>query len=277
MNTKTINLIVDDFKQYEFKDQATGMSLPYNLYLPKNYDPKKSYPLVLFMHDASVTGQQTTRTLTQGLGAVIWATPAEQAKHPAIVLAPQFGNGFSTEGATGDATADTVVHLVNSVASQYSVDKNRIYTTGQSFGCMLSLAIMIRYPDLFAASMLVAGQRDAQATSVLQHNKMWIIVAEGDTRAFPGMNDSIAVWEKEGAKVSKAEWNARDSEAKLSADAKKQEAEAGDKIKYATFIKGTVFPPGQEGGMEHMATWPVAYRIEAVRDWLFAQRKSPAQ
>ena len=169
MNTKTINLIVDDFKQYEFKDQATGMSLPYNLYLPKNYDPKKSYPLVLFMHDASVTGQQTTRTLTQGLGAVIWATPAEQAKHPAIVLAPQFGNGFSTEGATGDATADTVVHLVNSVASQYSVDKNRIYTTGQSFGCMLSLAIMIRYPDLFAASMLVAGQRDAQATSVLQH------------------------------------------------------------------------------------------------------------
>ena len=271
-NDKTLQLVVDDFKQFVFKDPATGLSLPYNLFIPKNYDPKKSYPLVLFMHDASVTGAETTRTLTQGLGAVIWATPAEQAKHPALVLAPAFGAGFGTEGATGDASADTVVHLLNSVTSQYNVDKNRIYTTGQSFGCMLSLAIMIRYPDLFAASMLVAGQRDAQATSVLLHNRMWIIVAEGDTRAFPGMNDSVAVWKKDGVKVSEATWNARLSDAELTAEAKKMTAE-GNNIKYATFLKGTVFPPGKEGGMEHMATWPVAYRITGVRDWLFAQSK----
>ena len=274
-NDKTINLIADEFKQFEFKDDVTGKTLPYNLFLPKNYDPSKKYPLVLFMHDASVTGQGTTRTLTQGIGATIWASPSDQAKHPSIVVAPAFGAGFGTEGAVGDVTADTVVHLVNSVASKYSVDKNRMYTTGQSFGCMLSLAIMIKYPDLFAASMLVAGQRDAQATSVLVHNKMWIIVAEGDTRAFPGMNASIEVWEKEGAKISKATWNARESDAELSAEANKMLAE-GNNIKYATFLKGTVFPPGKEGGIEHMATWPVAYRITAVRDWLFAQSKSPA-
>ncbi len=274
-NDKTINLIADEFKQFEFKDEVTGKTLPYNLFLPKNYDPSKKYPLVLFMHDASVTGQGTTRTLTQGIGATIWATPSEQARHPSIIVAPAFGAGFATEGEAGEITVDTVVHLVNSVTAKYSVDKNRMYTTGQSFGCMLSLAIMIRYPDLFAASMLVAGQRDPQATSVLIHNKMWIIVAEGDTRAFPGMNDSIAVWEKAGAKISKATWNARQSDAELTAESKKMLAE-GNNIKYATFLKGTVFPPGKEGGQEHMATWPVAYRITAVRDWLFAQSKSPA-
>ncbi len=273
---KGVNLIVDDFRQFEFKDPATGMTLAYNLFIPKNYDKNKAYPLVLFMHDASVTGAETTRTLTQGLGAVIWATPSEQAKHPSIVVAPQFPNGVSTEGAVGDATGDTVVHLLESITRQYNVDSNRMYTTGQSFGCMLSLAIMIRHPELFAASMLVAGQRDAQATSVLDRNKMWIIVAEGDTRAFPGMNDSIAVWEKQGTKVSKATWNARSSEADLSATASKMLAE-GNNIRYATFLKGTVFPEGKEGGIEHMATWPVAYRIESVRDWLFAQTKSPAK
>jgi predicted peptidase len=271
-----VNLIVDEFRQFEFKDPATGITLGYNLYVPKNYDKKKSYPLVLFMHDASVTGAETTRTLTQGLGAIVWATASEQAKHAAFVLAPQFPNGVSTEGAVGDKTGDTVVDLVSSITSQYNIDKNRTYTTGQSFGCMLSLAIMIRHPDLFAASMLVAGQRDAEATAVLRNNKMWIIVAEGDTRAFPGMNDSIAVWEKDGAKISKATWNARSSEAQLSADAKKMQAE-GNSIKYATFLKGTVFPEGKEGGIEHMATWPVAYRIEYVRDWLFAQTKTPAR
>ena len=272
---KGVNLIVDDFKQLEFKDPATGMMLAYNLYIPKSYDKSKSYPLVLFMHDASVTGAETSRTLTQGLGAVVWATPAEQSKHAAFVLAPAFGRGVSTEGTVGDATGDTVVDLVNSVTSRYSIDRNRIYTTGQSFGCMLSLAIMIRHPDLFAASMLVAGQRDAQATSVLNHNKMWIIVAQGDTRAFPGMNESVAVWEKEGTKVSKAIWNARSSEAELTVAANRMVAE-GNNIKYAIFQKGTVFPAGQEEGIEHMATWPVAYRIEGVRDWLFTQMKSPA-
>ena len=124
--------------------------------------------------------------------------------------------------------------------------------------------------------MLVAGQRDAQATSVLLHNRMWIIVAEGDTRAFPGMNDSVAVWKKDGVKVSEATWNARLSDAELTAEAKKMTAE-GNNIKYATFLKGTVFPPGKEGGMEHMATWPVAYRITGVRDWLFAQSKGAAK
>ena len=69
-------------------------------------------------------------------------------------------------------------------------------------------------------------------------------------------------------------WNARDSEAELSADAKKEKAE-GNNIKDATFLKGKVFPPGHEGGIKCMAAWPVAYRIETARDWLFAQTNSP--
>jgi predicted peptidase len=271
---KGVTLIADEFTQHEFKDAATGLTLTYNLYVPKNYDKSQSYPLVLFMHDASITGAETTRTLTQGLGAVVWASPAEQAKHPAIVVAPAFRNGVSTQGEMGDQTGDTVVHLLESVARQYNVNQNRVYTTGQSFGCMLSLAIMIRHPNLFAASLLVAGQREADLTAVLDRNKMWIIVAEGDTRAFPGMNDSIAVWEKQGATVSKAAWNARWSDAEFATATGAMAAE-GNSIKYATFLKGTVFPPGKEGGIEHMATWPVAYRIEGVRDWLFAQTKTP--
>jgi poly(3-hydroxybutyrate) depolymerase len=42
------------------------------------------------------------------------------------------------------------------------IDKKRLYTTGQSAGCMRSISMDIKYPDLFAASLLVAGQGDAQ-------------------------------------------------------------------------------------------------------------------
>ncbi len=88
-------------------------------------------------------------------------------------------------------------------------------------GCMLSIAIGIKYPDLFAASLLVAGQWDANAMSVLADKKMWIIVSEGDKRAFPGMNASLEVMEAAGAKISRAKWNARAGDAEVAANVKK--------------------------------------------------------
>ncbi|MGA2170574.1 MAG: PHB depolymerase family esterase [Terracidiphilus sp.] len=227
------------------------------------------------MHDASVNSTEHDRTLIQGLGAVVWASPEDQAKHPAFVLAPQINSVIVTDDSKAFHLLDTIVRLLNSVANQYSIDKNRIYTTGQSAGCMSSLAINIKYPDLFAASLLVAGQWDPQATSVLVHKNMWIVVSEGDLKAFPGMNASVAVWEKEGAKITRGRWSARAPAEEQAADAKKM-IDEGNNIKYALFEKGTTLPPAeaQSGGQEHMTSWQFAYRIPAIRDWLFTQSKT---
>jgi predicted peptidase len=273
---KAANLIVDDFLQLDFKDPVSGVTLMYNLYVPKKYDKSKRYPMVLFMHDASVNSPEHDRTLIQGLGAVIWASPEEQAKHPAFVLATQNNNTGSMS--SNPEMLDVLYRLVNYVANQYNIDKNRLYTTGQSAGCMTSLAINIKYPDLFAASMLVAGQWDPQATSVLKDKKMWIVVSEGDFRAFPGMNASIEVWEKEGAKVTRGRWSAREPQNVQAANVAKMAAEHNN-IMYTTFIKGTTLPPEVEnsGGSEHMTSWRFAYAIPSIRDWLFAQRKTPKQ
>lgn len=90
--TAVRNLVVDDFRQLEFKDARTGRSLAYNLFVPKGYDAARSYPLVVFMHDAGATSNETKTTLFQGLGAVTWANPADQIARPAFVLAPQYGD-----------------------------------------------------------------------------------------------------------------------------------------------------------------------------------------
>ncbi|MGH1554443.1 alpha/beta hydrolase-fold protein [Streptomyces sp. L7] len=44
------------------------------------------------------------------------------------------------------------------MTQQYSIDRKRRYTTGQSMGAMMSLGLNIKYPDLFAAAFIVAGQ-----------------------------------------------------------------------------------------------------------------------
>lgn len=275
VNDKVINLVVDDFKQLEYKDPRTGKALKYNLFVPKNYDKNKSYPMVMFIHDAGVTSNETKATLIQGLGAVIWATPSEQAKHECFVLAPQYAGATVNDNSETTDDLDTTVSLINSLESQYSIDKNRLYTTGQSMGCMSSIALNIKYPDLFAASLLVAGQWDPTVVSPLAKDKLWIIVSEGDVKAFPGMNAITATLDKAGAKISRATWDGRASAAEFASDVNKMIAEGND-IKYTVLKKGTVIPADQidDGGNNHRYTWRIAYTIEGVRDWLFTQAKA---
>lgn len=64
----------------------TGNKLKYNLFIPKDYSPDKAWPLVLFMHDAGATSDITRTTLYQGLGAIAWASPEDQAQRPALFL-----------------------------------------------------------------------------------------------------------------------------------------------------------------------------------------------
>lgn len=145
--------------------------MKYNLFVPKNYDKNKAYPMVLFIHDAGVISAETDTTLIQGLGAVIWATPSEQAKHECFVLAPQYASATVNDNSETTEDLDATVNLINSLEDQYNIDKNRLYTTGQSMGCMSSIALNIKYPDLFAASLLVAGQWDPTKVSALAKDK----------------------------------------------------------------------------------------------------------
>lgn len=275
VNDKVINLVVDDFQQLVFTDPKYGETLMYNLYVPKDYDKSKSYPLVLFMPDASATSTDPILTLVQGLGGVIWATPGEQAKHESFVLAPQYTAQTVNDNSEATEYLDITVDLVNYITSQYNIDKNRLYTTGQSGGCMMSIAIDIKYPDLFAASLLVAGQWDATKVTPMANDKLWIIVSEGDAKAFPGMNAITSTLEKEGAKVSRATWSGESTPAEFAAAVSKMEAEESN-IKYTVLQKGTVVPASQsdDPGSNHTNTWRIAYTIEGVRDWLFSQTKT---
>jgi predicted peptidase len=127
---------------------------------------------------------------------------------------------------------------------------------------------------MFAAALLVAGQWDAARMSVLARANMWVIVSEGDRKAYPGMNLSMAALEAAGAIVSRAIWNGRASPQEFSLEVSNMIAE-GNPVKYTVLAKGTVVPEGlsDDGRHNHVHTWPIAYAIEGVRDWLFTQKK----
>lgn len=272
--TAVKNIGVDDFQQFTFKDPETGYTLKYNLFVPKNYSRTKRYPMVLFMHDASATGDDPKLTLRQGLGAISFASPVDQAKHPAFVLAPQFAEVVADDNSRTTNAREAVANLIHKLEREYAIDPSRLYATGQSGGAMMTIALNIKYPDLFAASFIVAGQWDPALVKPLAHDNLWILVSQGDDKAYPGENAITKVLEGEGAHVSRAVWDGTWTGARFARAVAAMEARHTP-VNYVALREGTVVPPGQPntGGMNHVNTWRIAYTIGGIRDWLFKHRR----
>ena len=265
-SSENINLLVDDFEQLVYTAED-GTNLMYNLYIPKDYDENTSYPLVLFMPDATGTSSDKFRTLTQGLGGVIWASGESQEENPAIVLCPQYETDKNATALTWE--------LLEYIQSEYNVDASRIYTTGQSAGTIRSIEMMIERPDYFAGAMLVAGQAEGdteEKISELAGQNIWMIAATGDARALPGMTAIMEAVESEGTEVTEGTWSAVESIEDQDAAAKAME-QSGTSF-YFTVLSDVV-PEGitDNDATEHMNTWRVAYSIDEIRNWLFAQVK----
>ena len=274
-NNKTRNLIVENFKQFVYKDPKTGTSVKYNLYIPKNYDKNKKYPLVLFMHDKGVLSEDTKTALFQGNGATSFAAPEEQARHEAFVLAPQYSRQVVDDNGDITSDLDATVNLIRDyLISKYSIDEKKLYATGQSMGGMMAIVMNYKYPELFAASYLVACQWNPKEVSTMAKNNLWITVSTGDAKAYPGMNAITSELIKRGAAVAKDNWRADYTDAQFLEGARKVIAQKSN-IKYTTLEKGTnpYLPKDANPGLEHSGTWKVAYNIPGIKDWMFLQSK----
>lgn len=254
-------LVADDFKQEQFTSPYTGQVLPYNIYIPKNYDPSKQYPLVLFIHDAGVASGSVTHTLYQGNGATSWAEPETQTRHECIVVAPEYPFITVDDNWNYSHHLDATIALLKDLQTRYSIDPKRIYTTGQSMGCMSSIVMMLKEPDLFAGALLVAGKWNPALMGPLDKQNIWIISCEGDASSNSLQGQAVELWRSQGSNVSEATWNMTLPQTQLSEEANKMRAE-GNHLLFTHLTGGN-----------HRATWFVAYGIEGVQDWLFEQHR----
>ncbi len=259
------------FKLCQYKD------LPYQLYIPADYSSDRSYPLVLFIPDASARCTDPDIPLRQGIGGVVWTSPEDQSKHPCFVVCPVFRPEelLTHDDFTCLPRLYTVKDLLDDVTAHYNIDTDRIYTTGQSMGCMSSCELMCTYPDYFAGAVLVAGQWDpARCGKTMADKNLWILVSENDLKAHPGMDAVTSAIEENGGTVKRLLW---DGSAPAELDEQVHEAlKTPANVYYTLFQGSTVVPPDEDAnpGSNHMCTWRAAYQISALRDWLFTVRRS---
>ena len=267
--------VAPKFQQLYWEDPETGINLPYRLFIPEGYQEDQQYPLLMFIPDASVVGRGTDVVLSQGWGGLIWATEEEQAKHPSFVLVPVFTETVVDDAFHHSNQIDVAVRLILSLTETWSIDSGRLYTTGQSMGGMTSFYLNSAYPNLFAASLFVGSQWDNSILNALEDKRFFYIVSAGDPKASVGQSGLMAVFEQDGAAFSHAEWSAQDDVDAQKAAVQTMLAE-GNGANFITFTLGTTVTGGavpRGGAGEHMTSFDYAYRIEAVRDWLYAQSK----
>ncbi len=268
----------EKFSELDYQDSETGMSFSYNLFVPEAYDESQEYPLVLFITDSSLVGRETSAALTQGYGALVWASEEDQAKHPCFVAAPMYPeNILQAEDGVTDYVPATL-HLLEELEQTYRIDTDRLYITGQSMGCMAALYLNGTCPDLFAASLYVDGQWGTEILAPLEEQAFFYFAAEGDSRAFAGMANVKDMFDEDGIPYSETILNAKDS-AEVIAEGIENLIAEGNAANFVSWEEGSVLPEdfGSAGGNEHMYSFDHAYKISAVRDWLFEQTKEEKQ
>ena len=259
------------FKQFTFSDSQTGKTMEYNLLVPEGAEAGEKLPLVLFMADASTVGKEVTAPLTQGYGALEFASDRDQQLHPSFVLVPQYTDWAVQDDWSTTDEVEMTIRLLDAVCKEYNVDTSRLYTTGQSMGGMMSFYFNITHPDLFAASLFVSSQWDTLKMQDFGKKHFFYIVAGGDQKASGGMQDLTKVLRENEARIESASWSA-----KLPAEQQERMAKElisrGSGINFIKWETGSVLPESGQG-MEHMASFDYGYIIAAVRDWLYKQSK----
>ncbi|MGB7527844.1 prolyl oligopeptidase family serine peptidase [Sphingobacterium cellulitidis] len=147
----------------------TGYS--YLVRTPDNIKTDEKIPVIIFLHERSLSGHDLNRVKRYGVLRAI-----ERGKDlDAIVVAPQTSNGWDP---------DKVVDVLDEVLKNYPADEHRVYVCGMSMGGYGTMDVAGKYPERFAAAVAICGGGTVSYACNLTQVPLWIQHGSAD-RAVP--------------------------------------------------------------------------------------------
>ncbi|MCI0751680.1 MAG: prolyl oligopeptidase family serine peptidase [Flammeovirgaceae bacterium] len=235
----------DDFIEFGSAQYITSTdTLPYRLLSPKIPDPKRKYPLIVFLHGAGERGNDNNSQL--GYIAPLFINLDNRLKFPCYVLAPQCPSGdqwaaydrsnFTYKFQSQPTQAmQRLIELLGMIEKQYPIDTQRIYITGLSMGGFGTWDLLARFPKRFAAAVPICGGADLTTVHAFKYLPIW---------CFHGAKDSVVPVEKSREIINEIR-------------------RLGGKPKY------TEYPD-----IDHNS-WEPAFKEEKLLQWLFLQKSKP--
>lgn len=157
---------------------ADGTKLLYRFYMPSDYDPTKTYPVILFLHGAGDRGDDNTKQLSNMITTLF--NLENSPIIDTIMIIPQCptdSQWVNTPWRNGNYSVDAVpeskqlaalMQVLDEVQNTYSTDKNRVYAMGVSMGGFGTWDLIMRHPDRFAAALPMCGGADPAKAEVIK-------------------------------------------------------------------------------------------------------------
>ena len=222
-----------------------GGEVKYVLYVPRDYDAAREWPLVVFLHGAGERGSDGLIQSDVGIGHAIRKNPE---RFPCLVLMPQCPADRFWE-----SQFDNIEKMMDATRAEYRVDAARITLTGLSMGGYATWLWGPNKLDTFAALMPICGGGDPRD---LKH----LITVEMDVDRYGTVEDrlpklaTVPIWAFHGKKDDVVPpFRTRQMVKKVK--------EAGGDVEY------TEFP---EDGHN---SWDSAYGDPGAIAWLLNQRR----
>ena len=197
------------FFQFQKQELIRGTNaLRYRILYPENYNRKKSYPLLVFLHGSGERGSDNEKQLWNG--GALFLKDSVRKQFSAIVIFPQCPadstwSPFNRAAPRDDSfylslnqspeltTPERLVKaLMDSLSFQNIADKKRLYISGLSLGGFGTYDLLVHYPDYFAAAFSICGMTNvpvyaAKAATV----PLWIFHGSLDDVVNPQPNREL--------------------------------------------------------------------------------------
>jgi predicted peptidase len=189
-----------------------GKLMPYRLFVPEGAGPEHPLPLIVWLHGASGVGTDNRAQISEGgneVGSRLWVRPDIQAKYPAFVIAPQ-APPTEVWGSPGSAKLSTfgqlVIDLIDQLARDYSIDRDRVYVLGQSRGGIGVWDLISKRPEIFAAAVTLCAQGDPRRVAAARGVKVWVFHGAKDTMPVSNAREMVAALTAAGGTVKYTEY-----------------------------------------------------------------------
>lgn len=132
-----------------------GEQRGYRVYLPENFDRKKKYPVVLYLHGSYHWGEDNEGQLKHGLPAMMVADGKIEARALSAFIGV-FPQSRPQTPWVGEM-AEYAVKALDQTVAEFKADSRRLYATGFSLGGYGSWYVAAKYPRKFAAIVPIGG------------------------------------------------------------------------------------------------------------------------
>ena len=122
----------------------------YLIYLPKDYDGIKKYPLIVYLHGAGERAYcDEDIKLLKKFGP---PKVCDEKDYEAIIVSPQVKRPWAWT-----SYPQQIKDFILEISKKYAVNEKAISITGVSMGCFGMYQVMMDYPWLFCAAVAVCG------------------------------------------------------------------------------------------------------------------------